>query len=291
MTRLRAAGTRRPNAAGQSLPGPSGSGSALRWLGAIRTATGGMLRHKVQAAVIGMVLLRRGRRRVLPDRCAEEPRPHPGPGRGRVPEPGRLAGRGRMPGRGGRGQRAGGPRATRFGRRLRRGQPARPVVGLGRRAGPDARAHGARRARARAARRAAVRRAGHRGGPGPPHRPRVRRAPPRCPAAPAAPGRARSRRAIRQARPDGGEPGRDRVRGHRSDLRVRPELLAEPGRAEPDPRRHRAGAHPAGGPRRRPAAGTQCGAGHGGHHGPARPAAPGRPAPRRAASSTPSPAA
>ena len=40
-----------------SRPGPSGNGSALRWLGAIRTATGGMLRHKVQAAVIGMVLL------------------------------------------------------------------------------------------------------------------------------------------------------------------------------------------------------------------------------------------
>jgi len=27
------------------------------WLGAVRTATGGMLRHKVQAVVIGMVLL------------------------------------------------------------------------------------------------------------------------------------------------------------------------------------------------------------------------------------------
>ena len=36
---------------------PPGSGSARHWLGAIRTATGGMLRHKVQAAVIGMVLL------------------------------------------------------------------------------------------------------------------------------------------------------------------------------------------------------------------------------------------
>ena len=68
----RAAGTRRPGAARMSRPGSSrdhagssrrcrrdrpGSGSALHWLGAIRTATGGMLRHKVQAAVIGMVLL------------------------------------------------------------------------------------------------------------------------------------------------------------------------------------------------------------------------------------------
>ena len=40
-----------------SRPEPPGSGSARHWLGAIRTATGGMLRHKVQAAVIGMVLL------------------------------------------------------------------------------------------------------------------------------------------------------------------------------------------------------------------------------------------
>ena len=29
----------------------------MSWLGAIRTATGGMLRHKVQAVVIAMVLL------------------------------------------------------------------------------------------------------------------------------------------------------------------------------------------------------------------------------------------
>ena len=29
----------------------------MNWLGAVRTATGGMLRHKVQAVVIGMVLL------------------------------------------------------------------------------------------------------------------------------------------------------------------------------------------------------------------------------------------
>ena len=57
MSRLRAAGTRRPGVASMSGPGQSGSGSARHWLGAIRTATGGMLRHKVQAAVIGMVLL------------------------------------------------------------------------------------------------------------------------------------------------------------------------------------------------------------------------------------------
>ena len=29
----------------------------MSWLGAIRTATGGLLRHKMQAVVIGMVLL------------------------------------------------------------------------------------------------------------------------------------------------------------------------------------------------------------------------------------------
>jgi hypothetical protein len=29
----------------------------MRWFGAVRTATGGMLRHKVQAVVLGMVLL------------------------------------------------------------------------------------------------------------------------------------------------------------------------------------------------------------------------------------------
>ena len=29
----------------------------MNWLGAVRTATGGMLRHKVQAVVLGMVLL------------------------------------------------------------------------------------------------------------------------------------------------------------------------------------------------------------------------------------------
>ena len=29
----------------------------MSWLGAVRTATGGLLRHKVQAVVIGMVLL------------------------------------------------------------------------------------------------------------------------------------------------------------------------------------------------------------------------------------------
>ena len=29
----------------------------MNWLGAVRTATGGMLRHKVQAIVLGMVLL------------------------------------------------------------------------------------------------------------------------------------------------------------------------------------------------------------------------------------------
>ena len=29
----------------------------MSWLGAVRTATGGMLRHKVQMVVLGMVLL------------------------------------------------------------------------------------------------------------------------------------------------------------------------------------------------------------------------------------------
>lgn len=29
----------------------------MSWLGSVRTATGGMLRHKVQAVVIGLVLL------------------------------------------------------------------------------------------------------------------------------------------------------------------------------------------------------------------------------------------
>ena len=29
----------------------------MSWLGAVRTATGGLLRHKVQAVVIGLVLL------------------------------------------------------------------------------------------------------------------------------------------------------------------------------------------------------------------------------------------
>ena len=102
-------------------------GAVRRRLRADRPGHGGA--HRGQRGQRG------GRRRLLPDRRAEEPWPHPGPGRDRLPEPGRLAGRGRMPGRRGRGERAGGPGAARFGRRLRRGQPAGPVVGLGRRAG------------------------------------------------------------------------------------------------------------------------------------------------------------
>ena len=33
------------------------SWSCVSWLGPVRTATGGLMRHKVQAVVIGMVLL------------------------------------------------------------------------------------------------------------------------------------------------------------------------------------------------------------------------------------------
>ncbi len=114
--------------------------------------------------------------------------------------------------------------------------------------------------------------AGDRGGPRPRHRPRVRRAPARRPAAPAAPGRPRPGRAVRPARAHHGDAGRDRVRGHRGDLRVRAELLAEPGRGQPDPVRHGPGADPAGRHRGRARAVARRGAGRGGDRRAARPA-------------------
>ena len=85
-----------------------------------------------------------------------------------------------------------------------------------------------------------------------PRRPRVRRAPAGRAAAPAAPGRPRPRRAVRPAGPYGRDAGGRRVRGHRGDLRLRAELVAEPGRAGPDALGHRAGADSAVRPRRRP---------------------------------------
>ena len=42
-------------------------------------------------------------------------------------------------------------------------------------------------------------------------------------------------RAVRPTRADAGDRGRDRVRGHRGDLRVRAERLAGPGRGHPEP--------------------------------------------------------
>ena len=61
------------------------------------------------------------------------------------------------------------------------------------------------------------------------------------PAAPAAAGRHGPGRAVRPARAHRGEPGRDRVRGHRGDLRVRAECLAGPrrGASRPCPPRSR----------------------------------------------------
>ena len=69
--------------------------------------------------------------------------------------------------------------------RIRRGQPAGAVVGLGRRPGRDVRAGAAGRVRAGAARGPAVRRGGDRGRPRPAGGSRVRRPPARRPAAPA----------------------------------------------------------------------------------------------------------
>ena len=69
-------------------------------------------------------------------------------------------------------------------------------------------------------------------------------------------------------------PGRDRVRGHRGDLRVRAALLAGPGRGRPDPVRHGPGGNP--GERSRHRGGARAvarrGAGRGGDRRAARPA-------------------
>ena len=157
-------------------------------------------------------------------------------------------------------------------RRVRRGQPAGAVVGLGRRPGRDVRAGAAGRVRAGAARGPAVRRGGDRGRPRPAGGSRVRRPPARRPAAPAEAGRPRAGGAVRPARADRGDAGRDRVRGHRGDLRVRAELLAEPGRGQPDPLRHDPGAGRAVRPGRRAGADAHRGAGRGGGGRAARPA-------------------
>ena len=85
-------------------------------------------------------------------------------------------------------------------------------------------------------------------------------------------GRPRAGGAVRPARADRGDAGRDRVRGHRGDLRVRAELLAEPGRGQPDPLRHHPGAGRAVRPGRRAGPDAHRGAGRGGAGRAARPA-------------------
>ena len=74
-----------------------------------------------------------------------------------------------------------------------------------------------------------------------------------------------------------GDPGRDRVRGHRGDLRVRAERLAGPRRGHPDPVRHGPGGDPAERPGRRPEPGPDGGAGRGGDRRAERPAGHGPP--------------
>ena len=132
------------------------------------------------------------------------------------------------------------PGAAPVGRRLRRRQPAGAAVGAGRSRRPGCSPSpllAALGPALRAGRLSAVEAIA--AGRAPAHRPRVRRAPAGRPAAPAAPGRPGPGRAVRPARPHPGDAGRDRVRRHRGDLRVRAALLAEPAPRPPRPWRPR----------------------------------------------------
>ena len=133
------------------------------------------------------------------------------------------------------------------------------------------------RARARAAGRAAVRHAGHRGRPRPAagrgyaaYRLAERLRLPRPVGMGLAAPFARPARTLVSA-------GRDRVRGHGGDLRVRAERLAGPRRGHPDPVGHGPGADPAARPGRRPEPGPDRDAGRGGDRRAARPAGHGPP--------------